>query len=355
MPEGAVSRHGRRGVAGRCSSCGNWTRRLSQRCAVVTNSTVGPLYAARVAESLRAERYEPRVIEIPDGERWKTLDTASAVYDQLIDARLDRGSAILALGGGVVGDLAGFVAATYLRGVPFVQLPTTLLAMVDASVGGKVAVDHPRGKNLIGAFKQPLAVLADTGTLATLPDAEWRAGLAEVIKHGVLKGAELFETLEAGCWTPGGREVGRWLARAIQVKVDVVQRDPLRLGERAKLNLGHTFGHALEKLLNYQMRHGDAVAIGMVCAAHLAARLGLCQETLVLRIENLLSAVGLPIHVSAALATEAIVEAMMTDKKRANGRLRFILPRALGDVVSVDDVEHEQVVAAIDDTRSMVG
>jgi shikimate kinase/3-dehydroquinate synthase len=321
---------------------------LSSRCALITNPTVSRLHAPPVIESLRTAGFDPCVVEIPDGEQFKTLDTVSGVYDQLIDAQLDRRSAIVALGGGVVGDLTGFVAATYLRGVPLVQLPTTLLAMVDASVGGKVAVDHPRGKNLIGAFKQPLAVLADAGTLATLPDEEWRCGMAEVVKHGVIGDRGLFETLEVG---NRKSKIGDWLERAIQVKIDFVSRDPFEQNERAKLNLGHTFGHALEKLSSFDLRHGDAVAIGMMCAVRLALRIGICNAELTLRVENLLNAIGLPTRVPGAMSTDAIMDAMMTDKKRVDGRLRFILPRALGDVVIVDKVAPDQVIGAIKDSR----
>jgi 3-dehydroquinate synthase len=270
-----------------------------------------------------------------------------AIYDQLIDARLDRNSIIFALGGGVVGDVAGFVAATYLRGVSFVQLPTTLLAMVDASIGGKVAVDHPRGKNLIGAFKQPRAVVADTDTLATLPDTEWRAGMAEVVKHGMIGDAGLFEKLETK--SPFG--IGDWLPRAIQVKVDLVSRDPFEQGERAKLNLGHTFAHAFETLSNYELRHGEAVAIGLVCAVRLAARRDLCASDLTTRVENLLRAIGLPTRVPRNFSADAILNAMASDKKRVGARLRFVLPRVLGDVVIVDDVAPEEVLAVIEANR----
>ena len=238
-------------------------------CALITNPRVRELHAPRVIANLRVRGFDPRVIEIPDGEQFKNLDTLRAIYDQLIDACLDRSSIIFALGGGVVGDVAGFAAATFLRGIAFVQMPTTLLAMVDSSVGGKVGVDHPRGKNLIGAFKQPRAVIADTDTLATLPDAEWRAGMAEVIKHGIIGDAGLFEKLVIGNWK---LEIGDWLPRAIQVKVEIVARDPFERGERAKLNLVHTFAHAFETLSDYRLRHGEAVAIGLVCAARLAAR-----------------------------------------------------------------------------------
>lgn len=313
-------------------------------CAIITNPTVGKLYAGKIAALLPVTR----IIEMPDGEEHKTLNTVRAVYDRLIDAQLDRQSTIIALGGGVVGDLAGFVAATYLRGVPFVQMPTTLLAMVDASIGGKVAVDHPHGKNLIGAFKQPRAVIADLDVLATLPAAEWRSGMAEAVKHGMLGDKELFEKLETGDWK---LEMEDWLPRAIQVKVEFVQRDPFERGERIKLNLGHTFGHAFEKLSDYRLRHGDAVAIGLACAVRLAHRLQMCDATLVERIEALLHHIGLPTRVPREMPVEKIIDAMQTDKKRVGGQLHFILPRAIGDVVIVDNVARQDVSAVIEELR----
>ena len=316
------------------------TDTFSPYCAIITNPRVGELHARPVVESLRGRGFEPRVIEIPDSEQYKTLDSVSQIYDQLIDARLDRHSIIFALGGGVIGDMAGFAAATYLRGVSFVQLPTTLLAMVDASLGGKVAVDHPRGKNLVGAFKQPHAVIADTNALTTLPAVELNSGMAEVVKHAIIDDVDLFEMLEIGDWRS---EIGKWIGRAMQVKINIVARDPLEQGERAKLNLGHTFGHAFELLSNYGMQHGEAVAIGMVCAARLAAQRHLCDVHLVSRIENLLSAIGLPTRVPREMSADAIWAAMATDKKRVGSRLRFVLPRALGDVVIVDDVTREEV------------
>ncbi len=317
-------------------------------CAIITNPQVGALHASRVAENLRARGFIPGVIEMPEGEQFKTLDTLRLLYDQLIDAQLDRRAMVFALGGGVVGDVAGFAAATYLRGVPLVQIPTTLLSMVDSSVGGKVAVDHPRGKNLIGAFKQPSAVIADTNVLATLPDAEWHSGLAEAIKHGIISDPVLFEKLELGNWR---LEVDDWLPRAIQVKVDVVMRDPFEQGDRAKLNLGHTFGHAFETLSNYQLRHGEAVAIGTVCAARLASRLNLCDVNLIARAENVLRGVGLPTRIGHEFSVEQILAAMATDKKRVGSHLRFILPRAIGDVVIVDDVARDDVAAVIEENR----
>jgi 3-dehydroquinate synthase len=321
---------------------------FSTRCAIVTQPRVREWYGARVIDSLRARGWEPRVIEFPEGEQFKTLDTLRSIYDQLIAARLDRHSVVCALGGGVVGDVAGLAAATYLRGVPFVQIPTTLLAMVDASIGGKVAVDHARGKNLIGAFKQPHAVIADLDTLATLPAAERRTGMAEVVKHAIIGDAGLFARLERGNWS---LELGDWIARAIRVKVEIVARDPFERGERAKLNLGHTFAHAFETLSNYELRHGDAVAIGLVCAARLAARRGICPANLAARIENLLRAIGLPTRVPRDRSADAILGAMAVDKKRVEARLRFVLLRGLGDIVIVDDVTREEIVAVVEELR----
>ncbi len=320
---------------------------FSRRCAVVTNPTVGGLYAGRVVESLRAAGFEPSVLEVPDGERYKTLASASGLYDRLVERRLDRRSPVLALGGGVIGDLAGFVAATFLRGVPFVQLPTTLLAVVDSSVGGKVAVDHPGGKNLIGAIKQPAAVFADTATLATLPAAQWRCGLAETVKHAVIGDANLFARLEAGL-----PETAEWLEASVRVKAEIVARDPFEEGERLKLNLGHTFGHALETLSGYELSHGDAVSVGLVCAARLAVRLGLCGQEAARRLEALLRELGLPTRIAGRHATDAVLNAMQADKKRLDGRLRFVLPRGLEDVVVVSDVARDDVAAVIEETRS---
>ncbi|MBI5033740.1 MAG: 3-dehydroquinate synthase [Chloroflexi bacterium] len=329
------------------------TDNFSPRCAIITNPRVRQLHVAPVVESLRARHFQPHVIEIPDSENFKTLETVRTIYDQLIDAQLDRQSIIFAMGGGVIGDVAGFVAATFLRGVSFVQMPTTLLAMVDASIGGKVAVDHPRGKNLVGAFKQPYAVITDTDALMTLPEEELHSGMAEVVKHGIIGDAELFEILERDPHSSPVPTEGRqsWITRAMQVKIDIVARDPLEQGERGKLNLGHTFGHAFELLSHYELQHGEAVSIGLVCAARLALRKNLCVSEVATRIENLLRAIDLPVRVSPAMSTEAILAAMATDKKRIGPRLRFVLPRAIGDVAIVDDVPQEDVIAVIDELR----
>ncbi|MDX1521522.1 MAG: 3-dehydroquinate synthase [Anaerolineae bacterium] len=296
------------------------------RCALVTNQVVGDHHAGTVLDSLRQAGFDPIRIDIPDGEQFKTLETVTGLYDAFIEARLDRRSPVLALGGGVLGDTVGFAAASFLRGVPFVQIPTTLLAMVDASVGGKTGVDLPQGKNLVGAFKQPELVAIDPAVLNTLPAAEFRSGLAEVVKHGIINDAALFEALENDTYEM------RWLLeRAITVKVEVVRDDPFERGRRAVLNLGHTFGHAFEQLSNFEMRHGEGVAIGLVCAARLATHLGYCRDDTPARIIALLQHLKLPTE-PPPHPPGAVWAAMFTDKKRQGNQVRFILPRTIGDV-----------------------
>jgi len=314
------------------------TRGLKGPVAVVTNTTVGPLYGERAEQSLRRAGYPTALITIPDGEVHKTPETVRRLYDRFVAARLERHSTVVALGGGVVGDLAGFAAATYLRGILFVQAPTTLLAMVDSSVGGKVGVDLPQGKNLVGAFKQPALVVADTETLGTLAEAEWRAGLAEVVKHGLIGAPALLERLEQG----EERQAEAWLADAVRVKVAIVEEDPFEEGRRAVLNLGHTFGHAIEQVTDYRWRHGEAVAVGLVAACHLSAARGACDSALLERIGTLLTRLGLPTH-APGLDPAALYRAMSTDKKRRGGRLRFVLVRAPGDVFVTDDVPTDVV------------
>jgi len=319
------------------------------RCAVVTNKIVGQHHAGPLLESLQRAGFEPVRLDIPDGEQHKTLATVAGLYNQFIAAKLDRRSPIIALGGGVLGDTAGFAAASFLRGVPLVQIPTTLLAMVDASVGGKTGVDLPQGKNLVGAFKQPEMVIIDPDVLTTLPDAEFRAGLAEVIKHGIIDAPALFEQLETRSKEPKKPLTAYALLPppllhdAINVKVRVVQQDPFEQGRRAVLNLGHTFGHAFERLANFEMRHGEAVAIGLVCAARLATRLGYCQPKAAGRVVNLLKQVELPTQVPPFSPAE-IWAAMATDKKRQGNSLRFILPRAIGDVDIFTDIDRQDVL-----------
>jgi shikimate kinase/3-dehydroquinate synthase len=318
--------------------------------AVVTNPTVLGLHGASLLAGLRAGGFAPAVCQVPDGESAKTLDTVRDLYGAFLEAGLDRHGAVLALGGGVVGDLAGFVAATYLRGVPLLQVPTTLLAMVDSSVGGKVGVDLPQGKNLVGAFKQPALVLADVETLATLPPAELANGLAESVKAGIIGDPLLFRQIEEH-----GPAPLPWIVRrAIAVKVAVVEADPYERGMRVNLNLGHTFGHALELLSGFALPHGAAVAVGLVASARLAARLGLGDAGLAPRVAGVLQRLGLP-SAYRCHRPEEVWEAMGTDKKRRGGRLRFVLPRALGDVMVSGDVRREDVLAVLETMREGEG
>jgi 3-dehydroquinate synthase len=314
-------------------------------CAVVSHPAIAEAHGQTLLSSLRLAGFEPQRVDIPAGEAFKTLATVAGLYEHFVEAKLDRHSPVIALGGGVVGDMAGFAAATYLRGVPFVQIPTSLLAMVDASVGGKTGVDLPQGKNLVGAFKQPAFVGIDPAVLSTLPAVEFRSGLAEVVKHGMIGAPALFEALEGRDGTPP-LALAELIAAAVRVKVAVVEEDPFERGRRAVLNLGHTFGHAVEVVSGYRIRHGEGVAIGLVAATRLAARTRLCDPELVVRVVSLLERLELPTG-APGLAPEQIVAAMATDKKRAGGRLRFVLPRSLGDVDVFDDVAIEDVSAVL--------
>jgi 3-dehydroquinate synthase len=304
---------------------------------VITDANVAPLHAAKALESLAVGGFEASLITVPAGETAKRLKTIQTCYDQLAAGRLERKSFIVALGGGVVGDLAGFAAATYLRGLPFVQAPTTLLAQVDSSVGGKVGVNLRAGKNLVGAFHQPRLVLCDLDTLATLPERELRAGLAEVIKYGVIHDARLFQRLERDMpklLARDPRTTGAVVARCCQIKAEVVSQDETESGRRAILNFGHTVGHALEAISAYgKYLHGEAVAIGMAAAARLSrAVLGLSERD-VARIERLLAGAGLPTSVELSARQRArLLAAMRLDKKVAGGEVKFVLARQLGVV-----------------------
>ena len=312
------------------------------KCAIVTNPTVGQYYAEQLTESLTDAGFSPVLCEIPDGEQYKTLATVAGLYDRFLAAGLERGNPVLSLGGGVTGDIAGFAAASYLRGVPFVQIPTSLLAMVDASVGGKTGVDLPQGKNLVGAFKQPEMVLIDPLVLETLPGAEFRSGLAEVVKHGIIADETLLEKLRAGDFS-----LGWMIAAAVRVKVSVVEEDPFESGRRAVLNLGHTFGHAFEKLSDFRLRHGEGVAMGIVCAARLAQSLGHCTPETTARITDTLAFLDLPTE-PPAHPFESVWAAMGADKKKAAGKLRFVLPRAIGDVDIFADVPRSVVQSILE-------
>jgi 3-dehydroquinate synthase len=306
---------------------------LAGRAAVVSNPTVAPLYADLVTGSLQDAGFSPVMIEIPDGEEFKTSTTLNSIYDRLIEAGLDRRSFIVALGGGVVGDLAGFAAATFLRGIPFVQLPTTLLAQVDSSVGGKTGIDHPLGKNLIGAFYQPHLVLSDVSTLNTLSERHYLAGLAEVIKYGAVLDADLFALLETeadGLLRRDPVLLGQVVARCCEIKAWVVEQDEREAGLRAVLNYGHTLGHAFETLSGYRdLVHGEAVAIGMVQAALLSRLEGYCSSDDVERIVSLIQRLGLPVT-APEVAQDDLVSALSRDKKNRSGTLQYICNRGIG-------------------------
>ena len=315
---------------------------------VITDDNVGPLHAERFGEV-------DLVVTVPAGEAHKTLDTIRSIYDQLLDHGFDRKTTLVSLGGGVVGDMVGFAAATFLRGVNFIQCPTSLLSMVDASVGGKTGVDMPQGKNLIGAFKQPVAVIIDLLTLPTLPVREQRAGMAEVVKHGLLNDPALYEScrsLATNSWAEPLTEARllAWqelLLTAIEVKRDVVVADPFEQGQRALLNLGHTFAHAIEKVSEFAVNHGEAVAMGLVAAADLSGRLGHCDPALAGDIETVLDHLALPVAIPAGLDPEAIYEAMWSDKKKARGKLNFVLLKQIGQAFLDGNVPAEQVLATL--------
>jgi shikimate kinase/3-dehydroquinate synthase len=324
----------------------------SGKVAIVTNTTVAPLYLDKVAAPLRAAGREIVEIVLPDGEEFKNWHSLNLVYDALLAHKCDRKTTLVALGGGVIGDLTGFAASSYMRGVPFVQIPTTLLAQVDSSVGGKTGINHPLGKNMIGAFYQPRAVIADTATLATLPARELSAGLAEVIKHGAILDAGFFDWIEANIGQLVARDhdaLAHAIARSCEIKADVVKRDEREGGLRAVLNFGHTFGHAIESGMGYGVwLHGEAVGCGMVMAADLSQRLGLVDAAAVLRVRTLVGAAGLPV-VAPDLGTERWIELMEVDKKNEGGAIKFILLKPLGSP-NVTTAPRAHLLATLDAT-----
>ncbi|MFQ6131863.1 MAG: 3-dehydroquinate synthase [Armatimonadota bacterium] len=313
---------------------------------LVTNRRVADLYGPQTLSGLERGGLRASLVVVPPGERSKTLGQTRKLYDRLLEAGIDRSGFVAALGGGVVGDLAGFAAATYMRGIDFVQLPTTLLAQVDASVGGKVAVDLPQGKNLVGAFWQPRAVLADVATLRTLPRRELRGGLAEVVRHAVIADPELFRLLEEQAEAVLAADLGHLteiVRRSCLVKAGIVAQDERESGLRALLNLGHTIGHALEQVYSYRtLRHGEAVSLGMVAEGRLAVRRGMFAEEDLSRLVRLLERLGLPVGL-AELDAAAVGRACLVDKKRLHGRLRVTLPRGIGRAELVADVSPQEL------------
>lgn len=323
---------------------------IGKQIAIITNPTVGNLYAETVKSELCLAGFKPIIFAIPDGEWYKNLDVVRDLYSRLLEHRFDRNSAIIALGGGVIGDLAGFVAATYLRGIPFIQIPTTLLAQVDSSIGGKVGVNLMEGKNLVGSFYQPILVLIDPAVLTTLSERELKAGLAEVIKYGVIYDAAFFGWLENNikqilnldmeCLT-------KIIARSCEIKAEVVSLDENEQGLRAILNFGHTIGHAIETLTGYERyRHGEAVAIGMVAAGKLAQSITRFSVKEVNRLIKLIQATGLPISIPN-LAISKFLDTIYRDKKTTNHKIRMILPSKLGQVKIVGDIAEQQIIQTI--------
>jgi 3-dehydroquinate synthase len=321
-----------------------------KRVAIVTSAVVRPLYLERVQAAIAAAGGEALPVVVEDGEQAKSWQTLDRVFDALLAAHFGRDALLAALGGGVIGDLAGFAAATYQRGVPYLQLPTTLLAQVDSSVGGKTAINHERGKNMVGAFHQPVAVIADVATLDSLPDRELRAGVAEVIKHGLALDAAFLEWLEANLEKLLARERGALehaVRRSCELKAQVVAGDEREWGRRALLNFGHTFGHAIELGTGYgTWLHGEAVAAGMVMAAELSARAGGLARADVERVRALIARAGLPAR-GPALGVERYLELMQGDKKAAGGRLRFVLLDALGRATVRGDLDPQLVRESI--------
>ncbi|MDH3673201.1 MAG: 3-dehydroquinate synthase [Gammaproteobacteria bacterium] len=327
---------------------------VGTRIALVSNETVAPIYMEQLATAL--SQYQPLSIVLPDGEQHKTLEVLDRIFTALLSERCDRQTTLIALGGGVVGDMTGFAAACYQRGVPFIQAPTTLLAQVDASVGGKTGVNHRLGKNMVGAFYQPQCVVIDTDTLSTLPDNELSAGIAEVVKYGLIRDPEFFDWLENNLDKLLDRDeqaLSFAIYQSCENKAEVVSADEREADERALLNLGHTFGHAIEAGLGYgTWLHGEAVAAGMAMAADLSQRLGWLGGRDVERIKSLLSRAQLPIRVPASINATQFLDLMSVDKKTQGGRLRLVLLEAIGRALVTDDFESEYLMQTLRACRS---
>jgi 3-dehydroquinate synthase len=317
---------------------------VQKRVAIVTNTTVGPLYLARLTATLEGAGVRVLPIVLPDGEAYKNWETLNSIFDALLTDRAERKTTLVALGGGVIGDLTGFAAASYQRGVPFIQVPTTLLAQVDSSVGGKTGINHPLGKNMVGAFYQPHVVLADTDTLKTLPDRELSAGFAEVIKYGLIRDTAFLDWLEANMDRLVDRDpaaLAYAIRRSCEHKAEVVAADERESGQRALLNLGHTFGHAIEAGMGYGVwLHGEAVAAGTVLAADLSRRMGYLSHADVERIDALFKRANLP-TVAPNLGVDAYMNYMGVDKKVESGKLRFVLFRKVGECYVSGDAPEE--------------
>ena len=321
-----------------------------KHAAIVTNTTVAPLYLAQLSDALQAAGVQVIPIILPDGEAYKNSDTLNSIYDALLQNRCERSTTLIALGGGVIGDLTGYAAATFLRGVPFIQIPTTLLSQVDSSVGGKTGINHPLGKNMIGAFYQPQLVLADIDTLQTLPPREFSAGVAEVIKYGLIRDAHFFDWLEhqmPQLMQLDEAVLSEAIYRSCQNKADVVAKDEHEQGERALLNLGHTFGHAIENAMGYGVwLHGEAVAAGTMMAADLSQRMDWLSADDVARIKNSLLAANLPL-IPPKLGTAKYLDLMGLDKKVENGKIRLVLQQGIGRAVITSDYDANKLNACL--------
>lgn len=330
---------------------------LGKKVLLVSNPTIFPYYGEIVLNSLKTAGFDLYTHLLPDGEVYKTLDSISQVYDTALENRLERSDTMIALGGGVIGDMTGFAAATWLRGIQFIQVPTSLLAMVDAAIGGKTGVNHPHGKNLIGAFHQPKLVFIDPQVLKTLPVREFRAGMAEVIKYGVIWDRDLFTKLENADHLDKFDSISEELlqtiiTRSCQAKADVVSQDEKESGLRAILNYGHTIGHAIESLTGYtEILHGEGVAIGMVAAGRIAVKLGMWSEIEAKRQDILIEKAGLPIKIPNQVNTEAIIESLQLDKKVKGGKVRFILPLEIGKVTITDQVSFNLIKEVIEELK----
>jgi 3-dehydroquinate synthase len=332
---------------------------LGKKCLVVSNPVIFKHYGERVVNSLSQAGFQVQSCLLPAGERYKNANSIQKIYDTALENRLERSSTLVALGGGVIGDMTGFAAATWLRGINFIQVPTSLLAMVDASIGGKTGINHPQGKNLIGAFYQPHLVLIDSQVLKTLPAREFRAGMAEVIKYGIIWDEELFKQLESRSRIDQLRYLSEELVteilqRSCQAKADVVSQDEKEAGLRAILNYGHTIGHAVESLTGYRVvNHGEAVGIGMVAAGAIALALDLWDKASLERQNALIQKAGLPTKLPKGIDIEAIVDSLQTDKKVKDGKVRFILPTAIAKVEITDKVPTEVIREVLGEMRSL--
>lgn len=325
-----------------------------KRVVIVTNTTVAPLYLDLVQSTLKQHDIKTSSIVLPDGESYKNQETLNLIYDALLKEKCDRNSTLIALGGGVIGDMTGYAAATYLRGVPFIQIPTTLLSQVDSSVGGKTGINHPMGKNMIGAFYQPRCVIADISTLKTLPPREFSAGMAEVIKYGLIRDASFFDWLEKnihGLMLQNSSLLIEAIERSCQNKADVVEMDEHESGVRATLNLGHTFGHAIENAMGYGVwLHGEAVATGMVMAAHLSKLMGWLKDSEFDRIVKLLKEAKLPID-PPPIDEDQYMHLMSMDKKVVDGKIRLVLQKGIGEAVITSDYDQKHLKTTLQNLK----